>query len=251
MNGSEIIRENGRNTLGDVVSSFFRPPLKSLPTLSGPALILGSGPGASVPIEYDARWSLATVNASQAIAHRLGIGPPRFTLLGAAVMKSNPVNMEAQSAMRGGTTGILMCLKGRRRFTTVPWKLAALQYSYDEFFYLNRTARLRAIEAVLGHPVPNKDRPSNGVVLAFLCLEMGLSPIVMTGFSLTKVGHAYNDKKRDRRHVEEDRYILGKAAERGAPIFTNDPVFAEESRLPLYRSSCHPTSASPEAVGVR
>jgi hypothetical protein len=196
-------------------------------------LVVGSAPEASLPQRFDQSWTVATVNASQTTAAALGCHIPDLTLFGAAVMKGKPVNLEAQEALRGLRTKTAIGFEGRRHYSATRFKLAAIGYSYDSFYFMPPAMRLRIISDAIGEEVQHKAKPSNGVFLALLCLRMGSTAAVMTGFSLTKAGHAYNEKERARRHVDEDRIVLMKAIARGAPIFTADPAFSRESGVPL------------------
>lgn len=217
-------------------SGLFKP-VSSLPRLSGPVLVVGSGPGACLPAGYDDTWTLATVNGSQIIAARLGCGSPDLTLLGLSVLQKAPVNREAQAVLRDGSTGVLICINGRRRYSLARMRLARLGYRFNRFCYLTREARLAMTSDVLGARINSQLKPSNGVTLAFLCLNLGASLVVMTGFSLSKSGHAYNDQNRPRLHANEDAALLKRSIEKGIPIYTSQSDFAEESGLPLYDKS--------------
>lgn len=215
-------------------SSFLRKPSLNLPALSGPAFVLGSGPGATRPEGFDRSWTLATVNASQVSAETLGCGSPDVTLFGSAVLKSGPTNLEAQTVLRDLSTVHAIAFKGSRRYSMSRIRLAMLGYSYDSFHFMTKDARRRIVSESVGE---NTGKPSNGVFLALLCLYLGSTLVVMAGFSLSQAGHAYNDKGRRRLHVNEDRDILTKMRVRDFPVFTSDPIFASESGLHLYRST--------------
>src|SRR5690606_31351277 len=77
-------------------------------------------------------------------------------------------------------------------------------------------------------------RLSNGVVLALLSLHLGADEVLMSGLSLSTHGHAYSDKGYSRGHIDADRLALNEMGRRGLPVRALDPVFAEESGLPLY-----------------
>lgn len=218
-------------------ASFFRTARVALPALSGRVLVAGSGPNAALPLDFDHSWKLATVNASQVVTERLGAGTPDLTLFGAGVLKSNPVNIEAQKVLAGRRTRSLIMMKGRHRFSYGPFKLAMMGYAYETFHFLNRDLGLNVVSHLLGEEVPWSQRPSTGITLAFLSLYLGGREAVMTGFSLTSGGHAYNDSGRERRHSSDDAMWLRKAAAASVPLYTIDPIFAAESGLPLYGQS--------------
>jgi len=214
------------------VLSLLRRPEPSLPSLTGPALVVGSGPGARLPDGFSDLWTVATVNASQATASSLGCGNPDLTLFGKAVLERRPVNREAQKVIRGLSTETVIW-QNRKWWLRI--RLAVLGYSYARICLMSEEVRLKVISEAVGRHIGREGRPSNGVLLALLCLQLGNSIVVMTGFSLSQSGHSYNDKGRVRNHSNADREVLADALARGARIYTNDPVFASESGLPLYR----------------
>src|SRR5690349_10581392 len=67
-------------SLLDHLSALWAPKANRLPTLSGPAFVLGSAPGAQPPPD-GLDWTFATVNGSQAILQGWGHSPD-LTLFG-------------------------------------------------------------------------------------------------------------------------------------------------------------------------
>lgn len=222
-----------KNKLAAIKCLFLRP-LASSPTLTGPVLVVGSGPGGALPAGMDHNWTVATVNGSQVVGEGLGLGVPDLTLMGAAVMKDKPVNLEAQHVLSGRHTKLLISPIGRRRYSAARWRLMRIDYTYDAVFRISTRDKIDIVNSVLGDTIQHKHKPSNGVILALACLHWGASSVVMTGFSLTKHGHAYNDAERPREHIDEDRIVLAKAVSNGAPLFTTSQDFAAESGLPIF-----------------
>ncbi|MEP9388928.1 hypothetical protein [Mesorhizobium sp. KR9-304] len=216
------------------ISSLLLRPEPKLPALQGPALVIGSGPGAKLPDGFNDAWTIATVNASQVVASSMGCGSPDLTLFGNAVLQKRPVNREAQSVLRGLSTGTVIW---QTRRTHLRIRLAMLGYSYSRISVLDEARRIEIVSSAVGRRVTHAERPSNGILLALLCLHMGSSIVVMTGFSLTQAGHAYNDKGRVRNHVDADNMVLAEALARGARIYTSDPLFSSESGIPLFGSA--------------
>jgi hypothetical protein len=89
------------------------------------------------------------------------------------------------------------------------------------------------MQKLLGDAYDASKPPSNGIFLALLALHLGASRILMSGFSLSRIGHAYNTLDLPRRHVDGDTLALRRIVQSGLPIFTNDERFARESGLPL------------------
>ena len=93
--------------------------------------------------------------------------------------------------------------------------------------------RGRIMQGLLGDAYDERQPPSNGVFLALLALHLGANRILMSGFSLSKTGHAYNTLNLDRRHLDGDTAALRRIVALGLPVFTNDERFSRESGLPL------------------
>lgn len=196
-------------------------------------LVLGAGPGSFIPPCFDETWSIISINASQA-AFRDKELIPDFTLVGTSTLRNKPTNREAKDVLRGRKTRTLILFDRDKFIDNQRYKLFRLGYSYDRVIFLSTAERLEWIRCATGIVVKdNTQKPSNGVAAAFLCVSAGVKKIVMTGFSLTKEGHAYNDSNRERAHVQGDKTALRLAIMRGHPIFTNQSDFSEESGVPL------------------
>jgi hypothetical protein len=142
--------------------------------------------------------------------------------------RENIVNRRARHIMAiGRTYAYLETLKGARE----------LNLQWDELTILGRGLR----EATIARLTENDksftrgENPSSGVLLAMICLASGAGPVVMSGFSLTKSAYFFDPNNQSRAHVGKDRLLLGELVRRGYPIFTNDPVFSEESTVPMWR----------------
>ncbi len=141
--------------------------------------------------------------------------------------------------MRGRKTRTLLLFDRGKLIDNQRLKLLMLGYSYDRVVFISTADRIDWIRDATGiEPV---DKPSNGVAAAFLCASLGAKKIVMTGFSLTKEGHAYNTKNRERAHVAGDREALKLAVSRNVPIVTNQNDFSAESGVPLLETRQQPT----------
>jgi len=215
----------------DALKSFALMRSQVLPPVKSKALVLGSGPNPIIPDDYDpATWSLVTINASQASVPHL---TPDITLLGASTLRNKPANVEAKQALRGLRTGSLILFKGRQMPDRKRFRLLRIGYSYRQVTFLRLSERARWNQEVMG--IDPSIRPSNGVSTAALCCWLGARTIVMTGFSLTKEGHAYNNKNRERAHVGDDRIALRRMIDLGLPVYTTQSDFAEESGLALWQ----------------
>ena len=202
-----------------------------LPPIARQALVLGAGPNAAPPPGFPNDWMLLTVNGSQAIAKAWGAPRPDLTLFGTTVLGRHPSNRAAQAVLRGaGTDCLVMVSEGFHRFGD-RLNLWRIGYRFGSLRWLSRAERRAILAAVLGEEASLK--PSNGIVLAIIALSLGCPRVVMTGFSLSSAGHAYNDLNHPRNHVDADAAVLAEIVRRKLPVFTNDPRFAAETGLSL------------------
>ncbi|WP_153114685.1 hypothetical protein [Rhodocyclus tenuis] len=199
---------------------------------------LGSAPGSIFPPDNGEPWTIATVNGSQAVLGTFGIsGSPKFTVFNTSLIKSSfKTNVATRKALRGLGTENLIVLSDEnalRKRLHIKLLLFFLRYRYGTLKLLNTMRRVEVMEEVLQMSLADAEKPSNGIFLAFLALHLGARRVVMSGFSLSKAGHAYNKLNFLRGHVDADRFVLARAVSIGLPIFTTDSEFSAESGVPL------------------
>lgn len=204
-----------------------------LPQVDKPALVVGSGPNASLSEDLVDRSALLTVNASQAGKPSTLTRAPDVTLFGTTVLGLRPANRAAQRALRRLHTHHLVLIRDDSNPLVHNFNLWRSGYRYDRLTILSTEDRYAIIVDLLGEVVGTNAKPSNGIVLALLALHVGAPRVVMTGFSLSKDGHSYNTANHYRGHLDSDRAVLAEIRHRGLPIVTNDPAFAEEGGLAL------------------
>src|SRR6187399_2617398 len=69
-----------KTPLSDLLPTFSKPILR-LPSVTGPALVMGAAPNFRLPQGHDADWGLVTVNASQLLAETFGLPVPDIAVL--------------------------------------------------------------------------------------------------------------------------------------------------------------------------
>lgn len=207
-------------------------PLPDLPRLDRPAIVLGSGPQARPPADAG-EWALLTVNGSQALAAGWAKSDPDLTLFGTTVLGMRKSNRAAQAVLRGRHTRLLVMVRDGSNPLLHSFNLWRIGYRYDRRVLLSTSQRGEIFEAVLGKSLGSVAKPSNGIFLVLIALHLGAPKVLMTGFSLSKAGHGYNDANHPRNHAGADAEILAELARREAPVFANDPEFARESGLRL------------------
>lgn len=205
---------------------------------NGPVLLLGSAPTATVPADYGDDWTLVCANAAQAGGERLGLPSPQLIVLRTNFFDSGRVHAEAREALRNrmATHVVFRGLPEQKAY--VADQLADLDFSYDTLTVVERQKRERIVLHAVG-TVPalisvNKDL-SNGVFTLCAAIDLFEQPVVMSGFSFSVAGHAYNASNLPRAHVDQDRKALRIIRSRGRPVYASEAKFAEESGLPLWK----------------
>jgi hypothetical protein len=207
---------------------------------SGPVLLLGSAPTAIVPPDFAPHWTLVCVNASQASADALGLPRPRLVVLRKGVFYSQQVDLETAAALAGRSAEAVAIRdeEGERGFFEA--NLNRIGYRYDRLVMLGRSKRERIIlngTQSLGQVIAINRDLSNGIFSLFASIDLFRQPVVMSGFSFSVAGHAYNASNLPRAHVDQDRKALRIIRSRGWPVYASEAKFAEESGLPLWKGS--------------
>nr|WP_244560101.1 hypothetical protein [Ensifer aridi] len=98
-----------------------------------------------------------------------------------------------------------------------------------------REAIVDAVSGGLPADVGDVGKVTNGVAALCYGLFLGVPSITLAGFSLSKMGHSYDDKGKIRRQIAEDTVVLTRLRSRGN-VFTTEAELSEHIRLPLVRS---------------
>ena len=216
-------------------STLFSRGSLALEPMTRPAFVLGSGPNSRPPNMDRSDFIFATVNASQVVARSWNLGKPDLTLFGAGVLGDKPVNIAAKSVLTGQQTNTLLFIGRESERTFVERQTTSIQYDYQRLLMLSRSDRRRLIKKVTHINCNDNQQPSNGLFLAILCVYLGSPEVIMSGFSLTVSGHAYNDFGHPRSRTLIDLKIIQSIVKRKLNVFTNDATFSGESGLPLNR----------------
>jgi hypothetical protein len=160
-----------------------------------------------------------------------------MTLMNRSILKSSIVSgVAAREVLRGRSTDNLVVMShkaGSKHRLLIALRLWWLRYGYRSLTVLHMHSRGQIMGQLIGDAYDAANPPSNGIFLALLALHLGATRILMSGFSLSRTGHAYNQLNLQRRHVDGDTLALQRIAARKLPIFTNDERFARECGLPL------------------
>lgn len=222
-----------------LVSAFLANATVDMPAKAGPCVVLGSAPRSSLPDGFDSTWSLWSVNASQCVAEKWGIGKPHITIMNGHIMGTRPHNIDAKRALRGKSTGFLVLVfDDMARLEPTRSQLAEIEYSFDELLILTPARRAKIAHRMAGAHIAlgGIRQCSTGVFAAALALNQKNRPVVLSGLSLTANGHAYNDMGLRRKQTSEDHFALKRLSGRHKALATCDRVFAAESGLPVWSS---------------
>jgi hypothetical protein len=205
--------------------------------IHGPCLLLGSAPNPSVPVGFDKGWVLITVNASQTSVKSWNV-QPNLTVTSDYMLGDTPANIAAKEAIRNNKTGRLILIERKRSVAETKKILQILNYQYDELIAIDHWERSRIAHRILGKYVATgsgEEIISTGVFAALMAYFLGADPVVLSGFSFSINGHAYNTYKHKRSHVSVDRAALSLAREKRLPFYTANNKFSLESGLPEWK----------------
>jgi hypothetical protein len=222
-----------------LVLGFLRPrPLRHPRPFDGPVLIVGSAPVSNLPKGFNSRFSVITVNGSQAVTAGWGLGPPDVTLMQLNQIEGTTANAQyVRKVLRGQRTRLLYVLRWRYGMARLRRGLAAFDYQYDELQQVSRYRRMALYESILGRQNIEADiemKFSGGVTAVLYAAASGAPAIIITGIDPASKGHIYNELALPRLHANTDREILQEIHAGGFPLYTADPRVATSLGLPLW-----------------
>ncbi len=166
----------------------------AFPSLDGPIFLLGSAPDPTPPIGAPEDWNLVTVNGSQITAAAWGM-EPTLTLFGLTFLRTTTANREARKVLVGLSTTDLLCVGDPRHYFQYKFITWRLRYRYERLTILTPQERDKITKSVIGSDRGTSCKPSNGIFLALLCLHLGASCVVMSGFSLNSIRACLQQEK--------------------------------------------------------
>lgn len=115
--------------------------------------------------------------------------------------------------------------------------LAKPDVRYESLMRATKPEREAIVDAVSGGlpaDIGEVGKVTNGVAALCYALFMGVPSVTLAGFSITTMGHSYDDKGRIRRQIAEDTFVLTRLKDRG-DVFTTELDLSEGIGLPLVR----------------
>jgi hypothetical protein len=211
--------------------------LDALRLNTGPALVVGSAPDATLPRDFDGTWSIVTVNASQGRLDGWGVERPTLTVLRNRIMEDEPHQIAVWTQLRGRSTDHLIMLASSRNEVSLREGVSARGYDAGYISLLSdeqKGAVIHQLTGLIGVSCDLDRGVSQGVFAALLALRVGAPAVVVTGVSFSSTDHFY-DKWSQRAHIDGDRQVFHRVAKRGLPIYAADDRLAEESGLPRWQ----------------
>lgn len=229
---------------GFVATSVFRQDryrelLGQLPKINGPALVVGSAPNPTKPKGVDDSWFRISVNGSQFVLEKFGLGSPNFTVFQSRIFVKDERRKPYWEVLSGRSTETLLLSNRKREIPEALNFLASKNYKAARVIHASEWLKGLLASEVTGAfvttPYRFNDILSNGMFAALLALRMGASPVVMSGFSVQDGwSHAPSVANR-RKHLVIDAKATKLALERGYPLFTSELGFSERMGIPLWR----------------
>ncbi|NDW06409.1 hypothetical protein [Jiella pacifica] len=201
--------------------------LNKLGLVDRPWLILGSAPSPTIPETIFETHARVDINNAGRTAQAMGYGRADLTVR---------AKKKSWEEHRHTDTRLLLWIH------TVPalvLPLLLIDKPYDHIGKvrpLRRRDRERVVLEVSGialDKIGDLGKVTNGVAMACYGLLLGVPEIVLSGISLSKMGHSYDELGRRRRQVDEDRAVLTALA-REPRLATTEPDLAAESGIRLW-----------------
>ena len=214
------------------------PPL--LRKFRGPVVVVGSAPVSHKPEGFDETFTVITVNGSQFVTSEWGIPDPDITMMMFNQVEGTTRNaMEVRRVLSSRRTGSLYVFLWRKRDRQrLERGLRAFDYGYEDLHIVDRYERMALLDKVAGQHSLELDadsKVSTGVNAVLFALYHKAPAVVITGINPMSAGHAYNDAGLGRLHQQVDHSILQRLQAQGAPIYTSDPMVAENTGIRYWR----------------
>ncbi|UCI10737.1 membrane-anchored protein [Mesorhizobium sp. B1-1-8] len=216
-----------------------RPPRHPAP-LTKPVFIVGSAPVSNPPVGFrrDA-FTIFTVNGSQTVTARWGMGTPDATFLYVNQLDgAKPNALAVRAVLTGQETDLLWIVRAHRTIEELRRNIAAFNYRCRDLRKITRHQRMALYEAVTG--VANfemhlEEKFSTGITAVLYALHNCAPAVIITGIDPGSHGHVYNELNIDRMHISSDRATLLALSALGFPLYTSDPHVADSLGLPLWK----------------
>lgn len=189
--------------------------LAKLKILDRPWLILGSAPNPTLPTDIVAHCARMDVNNAGKTANMLGLPAADLTF------RKRKKSWEEHPDVR--TRGLLW-LHTRPLWVMRLKLLMKPSVRYRSLMRATKEEREAIVDHVCGGmptDIGETGHVTNGVAALCYALFMGVPSATLAGFSLTVMGHSYNEKGSTRRQIDEDAYVLSKLRER-PEVFTTE-----------------------------
>ncbi|NRP72134.1 hypothetical protein ILFOPFJJ_03030 [Ensifer psoraleae] len=202
--------------------------LSRLGILDRPWLILGSAPSPTIPPDLIGHCARVDVNNSGKTANALGL--PRADL----TFRKRKKSWEEHPYVR--TRGLLW-LHTKPLWVMYLKLLSMPRVRYKSLMRATKDEREAIVDVVSGglpSDIGELGKVTNGVAAVCYGLFVGVPSVTLAGFSVTKMGHSYDDKGRIRRQIAEDTFVLTRLKNRGN-VFTTELELSEHIGLPFVR----------------
>ena len=210
--------------------------LARLPRLDGIALVVGSAPSVTLPLDVAPDWAIVTVNASQIITDGAGLQAPTLSIFRDRIWERRRHQDDVWRTLSGRRTPVAVPIIATADDHSFGRKSAARGYVAERVAPLPVSLRAAIICEMSRSGMIDLKGPrsiSNGLFAALLALKLGASSVVMSGFSLSggRYGLPHDTPGFGRAHRGGDAAMTRLMRRRGLPIFAADEGFAEATGL--------------------
>lgn len=206
--------------------------LSKLGLLDRPWLILGSAPSPNIPDGILSTHARVDINNAGLIAQALGLGRADLTIRKKSKSWAEHPTLNTRGLIWYNTnpTWIL-----RMQLMTMP------RVRVGSIMKVTRAERDALVDIVAGTTVRSAGdigKASNGIAAICYALFVGVPEIVLSGISLSKQGHSYNDASKPRLQVTEDALVLSHLKSR-PELSTTESGLSTEAGIKLWGAASH------------
>lgn len=224
-----------RNEPGPTLDAGFRDAqrrwLAMLGILDRPWLIFGAAPDPTLPGDIVRTHARIDINNSGRAAQEMGLGPADLTFRKRSKPWAEHQNLHTRGLIWYRNAPLLLIrleLALKRRQAKVGHLMRMTRGERDTIVDLVAGTQLRGTGSV--------GKATNGIAAACYGLFVGVPEVVLSGVSLSKNGHSYNQAGKKRLQTDEDRLVLSRIKD--APnLYTTEPDLAAEVGMKLWQES--------------
>lgn len=203
--------------------------LTKLGILDRPWLILGSAPEPTLPSDILQNCARVDINNAGRTAEILSLGPADLTIRKRRKTWKEHPRLRTRGLLWFHTAPLFMM--HLRLWMKPAVRVGSLKRATKD----ERDAIVRRIVGSIPEDIGRYGKATNGVASVCYALFLGVPTVVLSGISVVKMGHSYNEVGKLRKQIDEDRYVLQKLSS-FPNVVTTEPELSRETGIRLVTS---------------